>query len=92
MKGSLDWEPSGFEAVLLGVIPLTAAGMVLLGLYVSNRSLRLGPSLVAIGTAIMAGVWFWLFFILVPAGIVVTGFAVIRARRLASDRDSTAPG
>ena len=90
VSGTLDWEVSALEAVILGAIPLAAAVMVLLGLSMSKRSPWLGASLVAISTVAMAAVWFWLFFILVPLTIAVIAFAVSRARRFAREPDRIA--
>ena len=90
VSGSLDWEASALEAVILGAIPIAAATMVLLGLFISKRSPWLGTSLIAIGAVAGAAVWFWLFFILVPLTIVVIAFAVSRARRFTRERDRIA--
>ncbi len=91
VSGSLDWEAEAWEAMLLGVVPFTAAAMILSGLFISKRSPWLGASLVAIGTVAMAALYFWLFFILVPLTIVVIAFAVFRARSFARERNRIAP-
>ena len=80
---SLDWDASGFETVYFGAIPFIAAAMVLSGIFLCERCLRLGPALVIVGAVAMAALWFWVFFILVPAGVVVVAFAVVRARNFA---------
>ena len=35
------------------------------------------------GAVAVAAAWFWMFFVLVPASIVVIAFVIVRARRLA---------
>lgn len=86
-SGSTDWEPSVLEVVFLGAIPIAAGPMILWGLYISKRSQRLGPGLVAVGAVVVTGAWFWLAIFLVPVSIVVIAFAVFRARKFASGRN-----
>ena len=90
VSGSLDWEAGVLEAVILGAIPFTAAAMDLAGLLVAQRAPQLGTALVSVGVIAMAAVWFWMFLITVPVGLLVIGFAVFRARRFVRERDRIA--
>lgn len=85
--GSSDWEPNVLEVVFLGAIPIVAGPMILWGLYISKRSQRLGPGLVAVGTVAVTAAWFWLLIFLVPASIVVIAFSVFRARESVRERN-----
>ena len=85
--GSSDWEPNVLEVVFLGAIPIVAGPMILWGLYISKRSQRLGPGLVAVGMVAVTAAWFWLLIFLVPASIVVIAFSVFRARESVRERN-----
>ena len=88
--GNADWTAEAWEVVLFGVAPFAAAALVVVGLLIGKRSPWWGTGLLAGGTTVMALVWFWLFFILVPVAIIVITFAVLRARRFSRERDRTA--
>lgn len=70
----------GVAGVLSGVVMLS-------GLLVGGRAPRLSAGLVAAGAIVMAFLWFWLFYALVPLTLIIVGSAIYRARRAIRERE-----
>ena len=84
--GPNDWDPTGFERALLGIVPIAAAGSILWGLHLGERAPWLGAWLLIGGTLLVALLWYWFFVVSVPVLILVIWFAVSRARRFERER------
>lgn len=85
---------SGFSTagrLFFALVGLSAGVAMLTGLAVGGRSPWLGAGLLAAGAVVMAVLWFWLFFILVPAALVVVTLSVVRARRETASRRPAQP-
>ena len=68
------------EKVVLGLVPIAAAGAILAGLYLGERAPWPGAGLLIGGTLAMAVLWYWIVVISVPILLLVTWFATSRAR------------
>ena len=84
--GPSDWDPTGLERATFGVVPIAAAGSILWGLRLGERAPWLGAGLLIGGTLAMALLWYWLFVISLPLLLLVSWFAVSRARRSERER------
>ena len=78
--GAGDFDSDAVR-VIYGVGGVSPGVAMLTGLFVGPRAAWLGAGLVVAGAIAMAFLWFWLFYALVPLTLLVTGFAIYRARR-----------
>ncbi len=78
------------DFVLFGLAPIVAAALLLVGLFISERTPLKGAALLTIGAVTIPAIHFWMFPIYVPIALVIIGFGVYRARRFARERDRIA--
>jgi hypothetical protein len=62
------------------VVPLIGAALIALGILTTSERPGRAIVLVAVGSLMIAIVWFWLFMITVPVGLGVVALTYLRAR------------
>lgn len=78
LAGEGDFS-SRTQQVLYGSATTVAAGTAITGLWLCATSPRVGIALTVLGCGVLAGLFFWMPFITIPAALVIIAFAAARA-------------
>ena len=68
------------EEIVWGLIELGTGAFLLVGLFLTRRSPRLGTGIIIATVTIAAGLHFWMAFLAFPVALVIIATMVVRMR------------